>query len=215
MAALGPECQHYKVGLQLLIEEGPGVVRTLVAMGKQVFLDLKVHEVPNSVAGAVTAAGKLGATMVTVHASGGAAVLKAAVRAAAPYPELKVLALTVITSLSDADLPAIGLPASVRQQVERLAGLAASCGCHGVVASALEAEYLSQTLPRDMLIVTPGIQLEGVANDQVRVATPAMARENGATHIVIGRAITQAESPVLAFRKAAAAMGAAESAKST
>ena len=200
---LGNECDFYKVGLQLLTAEGPDLVRELVAMGKQVFLDLKVHEIPNSVAGAVSAAGALGASMVTVHASGGSAVLRAAVRAAAPYPSLKVLALTVITSLADTDLPEIGLPPSVRGQVERLAQLAADCGCHGVVASALEAEYLAATLPRGTLIVTPGIQLPGLANDQVRVATPAAARRSGATHIVVGRAVTQAPSPIQAFREAA------------
>jgi orotidine-5'-phosphate decarboxylase len=209
---LGPECQFYKVGLQLLTEDGPSVVRDLVAMGKQVFLDLKVHEIPNSVAGAVAAAGKLGASMVTVHALGGSAVLRAAVRAAVPFPGLKVLALTVITSLSDSDLPEIGLPASVRQQVERLARLAVRCGCHGVVASALEAEYLSQALPTGMLIVTPGIQLPGLTNDQVRVATPETARKNGATHIVVGRAVTQAESPTLAFKLAAQEMAGARGA---
>lgn len=204
--ALGPDCTFYKVGLQLLTEEGPSVVRDLVAMGKRVFLDLKLHEIPHSVAGAVAAAGTLGASMVTVHASGGSAVLRAAVHAAAPFPGLKVLALTVITSLSDSDLPEIGLPASVRQQVERLAHLAARCGCHGVVASALEAEYLSQALPTGMLIVTPGIQLSGLTNDQARVATPEVARKNGATHIVVGRAVTQAESPTLAFKLAAQQM---------
>jgi orotidine-5'-phosphate decarboxylase len=181
-------------------------------MGKQVFLDLKVHEIPNSVEGAVAAAGKLGASMVTVHASGGSAVLRAAVRAAVPFPGLKVLALTVITSLSDRDLPEIGLPASVREQVERLAHLAARCGCHGVVASALEAEYLSWALPTGMLIVTPGIQLLGLTNDQVRVATPETARKNGATHIVVGRAVTQADSPTLAFKLAAQEMAGARGA---
>ena len=98
--ALGPATTFYKVGLQMLVEEGPEIVGTLVDMNKDVFLDLKVHEIPNSVAGAVTAAGKLGVSMVTVHASGGAAVLRSAVTAAAPFPQLKVLALTVITSLS-------------------------------------------------------------------------------------------------------------------
>lgn len=203
---LSDDCSAYKVGLQLLVAEGPSLVRELVGRGKAVFLDLKVHEIPNSVAGAVAAAGELGATMVTVHASAGSAVLRAAVQAAAPYPDLKVLALTVITSLGDEDLPEIGLARSVRQQVERLAGLAARCGCHGVVASALEASYLRELLPANMLIVTPGIQLEGLANDQVRVTTPAAARRAGASHIVVGRAITLAQSPIAAFRTAAAAM---------
>lgn len=205
--ALGEGSDYYKVGLQLLTETGPDIVRTLVARGKSVFLDLKVHEIPNSVSGAVHAAGKLGASMVTVHASGGARVLEAAVQAAQSYPQLSVLALTVITSLSDAELPAIGLAPSVRQQVERLAALAAQAKCHGVVASANEAEYLRRTLPREMLIVTPGIQLEGDAtNDQSRVATPAFARQAGATHIVVGRSISRSANPVDAFRRAVEGM---------
>lgn len=200
---LGAESRFYKVGLQLLAEEGPIIVRELVAMGKEVFLDLKLHEIPNSIIGAVSAAGKLGASMVTVHASGGSAGLKAAVAAAEPFPSLKVLALTVITSLSDSDLPEVGLPPSVEQQVDLLSQLAANCGCHGVVASAQEAARLSRRLPAGMLIVTPGIQLRGVAgNDQVRVATPARARENGATHVVIGRPITRASNPREAFAQA-------------
>lgn len=209
--ALGEEATFYKVGLQLLTEEGPEVIRELVAQGKRVFLDLKLHEIPNSVAGAIRAAGKLGTSMVTVHASGGSAVLRAAVAAAAPFPELKVLALTVITSLADSDLPEIGLAPSVQEQVERLAQLAARCGCHGVVASANEAAYLSACLPKGMLIVTPGIQLDGASsNDQARVATPALARKFGATHIVVGRSITQSSNPQAAFRAALTGMQAAQ-----
>jgi orotidine-5'-phosphate decarboxylase len=204
---LGEEGSSYKVGMQLLTEEGPQIVRELVAQGKFVFLDLKLHEIPNSVAAAVRAAGKLGASMVTVHASGGSTVLRAAVSAAAAFPTLKVLALTVITSLSDDDLPEIGLAPSVRQQVELLADLAARCGCHGVVASPSEAVYLSARLPQGMLIVTPGIQLAGTAsNDHARVATPSFARESGATHIIVGRSITQSNNPQAAFREALAGM---------
>jgi len=210
VAKLGPSCSSYKLGLQLLTEEGPDVVRELVAGGKSVFLDLKLHEIPNSVAGAVRAAGKLGVGMVTVHASAGSAVLRAAVVAAADYPSLRVLALTVITSLTDEELPEVGLAPSVRQQVERLAILAVKCGCHGVVASAHEASYLASLLPPGTLIVTPGIQLAGTgANDQARVATPEFACRAGATHVVIGRSITQAEFPHEAFASALAGMAAA------
>lgn len=205
--SLGDECSFYKVGLQLLTEEGPAIVRELVGQGKRVFLDLKLHEIPSSVANAVTAAGKLGVSMVTVHASSGSAVLRAAAAAAAPFPELKVLALTVITSLTDDDLPEIGLAPSVRRQVERLALLALSAGCHGVVASAKEAAYLSSQLPPGTLIVTPGIQLAGTgAGDQARTATPELARKLGATHIVIGRSITRAADPKAAFRVACTSM---------
>ncbi|TDM09654.1 MAG: orotidine-5'-phosphate decarboxylase [Ideonella sp. MAG2] len=204
---IGPHASSYKVGLQLLTEEGPGVVRDLVARGKDVFLDLKLHEIPNSVAGAVRAAGKLGASMVTVHASAGSAVLTAAVEAAKPFPRLNVLALTVITSLKDQDLPEIGLAASVNDQVERLALLAARCDCHGIVASVAEAALLAKVLPAHMLKVTPGIQFsEASHNDQARVATPRMARQAGATHVVIGRAITGAADPQSAFAGALADM---------
>ncbi len=204
---LGAASGSYKVGLQLLAMEGPSVVQELVAMGKEVFLDLKLHEIPNSIIGAVGAAGQLGARMVTVHASGGSAVLRAAVAATAPYPGLKILAVTVITSLSDGDLPEVGLTPSVEQQVDILAQLAVRCGCHGVVASAQEAARLSRCLPAGMHIVTPGIQLHGaVGNDQVRVATVAMARESGATHVVIGRSITRASNPRDAFAQAWASM---------
>lgn len=207
---LGPACTSYKVGLQLLTEEGPTVVRELVGRGKSVFLDLKLHEIPNSVASAVRAAGKLGIGMVTVHASGGSAVLRAAVTAAAAYPNLKVLALTVITSLTDNELPEIGLAPSVRLQVERLAQLAANCGCHGIVASAHEVTYLKDLLPLGTLLITPGIQLPGSStNDQARVATPEFARQAGATHVVIGRSITQASNPHAAYISATAGMAAA------
>ena len=213
VSTLGDEATSYKVGLQLLTEEGPQVVHDLVGIGKHVFLDLKVHEIPNSVTGAVRAAGKLGASLVTVHASGGSAVLRAAVAAAAPFAQLKVLALTVITNLTDNDLPEIGLQSSVREQVERLAALASRCGCHGVVASANEAAYLKAQLPSSMLIVTPGIQLEGAeSHDQARVATPARAHALGATHIVIGRSIARASNPRAALRSALAGMGAASAA---
>lgn len=186
----------------MLTEAGPEVVRRLVSMRKQVLLDLKLHEIPNSVAGAVTAAGKLGASMVTVHASAGSAVLRAAVEAARAYPRLHVLALTVITSLQDQDLPEIGLAPSVTAQVARLAQLATACGCHGVVASAQEAATLVQLVPPGTLIVTPGIQLVSThANDQSRVATPMLAARAGATHIVVGRAVTQAADPRQAFRE--------------
>jgi orotidine-5'-phosphate decarboxylase len=204
---LGSACSSYKVGLQLLTEAGPNVVHDLVARGKHVFLDLKLYEIPNSVSSAVRAAGKLGVGMITVHAGAGSAVLRAAVAAASEFPGLKVLALTVITSLTDSDLPEVGLAPSVRQQVERLASLAAACGCDGIVASAQEATYLTNLLPSGTLIVTPGIQLPGSgANDQVRTATPAFARQVGATHVVIGRSITQAPSPAVAFNLALAGM---------
>jgi orotidine-5'-phosphate decarboxylase len=202
---LGPQAGMVKVGMQLLMAGGPDVVRALVARGKGVFLDLKLHEIPNSVASAVRAAGQLDVAMVTVHASAGSSVLRAAVEAARPFAGLQVVALTVITSLSDEDLPEIGLAPSVDEQVARLALLAAASGCAGVVASAHEARFLRGLLPPAMAIVCPGVQLAGSAgNDQARVATPRAAAAAGATHIVIGRAISAAADPVAAFQAAVA-----------
>jgi len=197
---LGTSAQFYKVGMQLLTAEGPSVVRQLISAGKQVFLDLKLFEIPNSVAGAVTAAGKLGVSMVTVHASGGSAVLRAAVEAARPFSNLKILALTVITSIRDQDLREVGVTVTVQEQVMRLAQLAITAGCHVVVASPQEAQLLRAALPTEMLIVTPGTQLPGDAkNDQARTATPAQAIRAGSTHLVIGRSISRSPSPVASF----------------
>jgi orotidine-5'-phosphate decarboxylase len=205
VARLGDSTPFFKIGLQLLTADGPSLVCELVAAGKQVFLDLKLLEIPNSVAGAVAAAGRLGVSMVTVHAMGGASVLRAAVDAARPFPQLKVLALTVITSMRDQDLRELGIDATVQQQVLRLAQLAAEAGCHGVVASAQEARLLRERLPSEMIIVTPGIQPAGDSkSDQVRTATPVEAVRAGATHIVIGRSITGAADPVSAFSAACA-----------
>ena len=200
---LGPACNFYKVGLQLLTAAGPDLVRQLVSQGKHVFLDLKLFEIPNSVASAVREAGRLGVAMVTVHAMGGSAVLRAAVQAAKPFGHLKVFALTVITSLQDTDLAEIGVNASVDAQVRRLALLAQAAGCDGVIASAREAALLRQSLGPHMLIVTPGVQLPGAAaNDQVRVADPGQAVAQGANYVVMSRAIVQAADPVAAFKRA-------------
>jgi orotidine-5'-phosphate decarboxylase len=207
---LGSQATAYKIGLQLLTAAGPGIARELVAAGKQVFLDLKLLEIPNSVAGAVAAAGEIGATMVTVHATGGSKVLRAAVEAARPFPRLKVLALTVITSMGDEDLREIGVDATVQDQVLRLARLAMQAGCHGVVASPQEAQLLRGILPSSALIVTPGTQLPGDAKtDQARTATPDEAVRAGATHVVMGRSIARAADPLAAF---AAALRAVEQA---
>ena len=203
VAQLGDAADHYKVGLQLLAAAGPDSVRRLVGAGKSVFLDLKLHEIPNSVAGGVTAAGRLGASLVTVHASAGGAALRAAVAAAKPFPALKVLAITVITSLSDCDLPEIGLVPPVSSQVARLTKLALTSGCHGVVASAWEASDLKGLVPPEFLIVTPGIQLESNAgSDQARIASPEAAAAAGSRYIVVGRGITASTDPQAAYKNA-------------
>lgn len=197
---LGDAGQSYKLGLELLTATGPALATRLVAEGKDVFLDLKLFEIPASVAGAVRAAGRLGATMVTVHAMGGTRIMRAAVEAAAEFPRLRVIALTVVTSLTDADLAEVGLSATTEEQVIRLARLARHAGCHGVVASPLDAASLRAELGPDALIVTPGVMLpaevtSGTATEHVRPAEPAAAIRAGATHVVIGRSLTRAPDP--------------------
>lgn len=202
--ALGDAVQHYKIGLQLLTAAGPALMRELVGAGREIFLDLKLFEIPNSVSGAVRAAGEQGVSMVTVHASAGSAILRAAVEAARPWPALKVLALTVVTSLRDADLREVGIEAGTDAQVLRLARLAQASGCHGVVASVHEAAMLRDALDARLLRIVPGIRPgiqppgEGGSN-QARTATPAQAIRAGATHIVLGRAVTQAADAQAVF----------------
>lgn len=195
--ALGTVVSTYKVGNQLFTAEGPGVVRELVGSGKKVFLDLKFHDIPNTVAGGVRSAVALGASMLTIHAAGGSAMLRVATEAAqqASKPPL-ILAVTVLTSLSDADLRAVGVAKQTRDHALVLATLARNCGCDGVVASPHEARIIRQNLGAGFVIVTPGVRPAGSAKgDQSRVNTPAMAIAAGADYLVVGRPITEAESP--------------------
>jgi orotidine-5'-phosphate decarboxylase len=196
VAAVGDAAYCYKVGMQLYTAEGPQVVRDLVASGRKVFLDLKYHDIPNTVASAVREAAQLGVSMLTVHALGGAKMLRAATDAAAVNPELIVLAVTVLTSLDDKDLDQLGVHARLQDQVLRLAELALKNGCRGIVASAREAAELRGKLGEKFAIVTPGVRLSGGDHaDQARVVTPAQAIAAGATHIVVGRPITEAKDP--------------------
>jgi orotidine-5'-phosphate decarboxylase len=196
---IGPSVGCYKVGLQLFTAEGPQIVRELVAAGRKVFLDLKLHDIPNTVAQAVQAATKLGASMLTVHGSAGATVLKAAVEAA--ERRLSILAVTVLTSLSDEDLQEIGFASGTLDQTLRMASLARSCGCGGVVTSAREVAPLRKMLGEEFEIVVPGVRpLGSERNDQQRVATPAEAMAAGASHLVVGRPITGAADPARAAR---------------
>ncbi|MEV7523555.1 orotidine-5'-phosphate decarboxylase [Streptomyces sp. NPDC091371] len=200
---LGEECRSYKVGLELLTASGPGLIRDLVAEGKDVFLDLKLFEIPNSVAGAVRAAGSLGVSMVTVHSMGGPGIMAAAVAAARPFPRLRVLALTVVTSMTTSDLADIGVTGltSTEDQVLRLARLAEAAGCHGVVASPQEAGPLRAVLGAGALIVTPGVALPGeTPGEHIRSGTPHGAVAGGASHVVVGRSVTRAADPAAAFR---------------
>ena len=212
---IGDSARIYKVGKQLFTAEGPQVVRDLVASVRQVFLDLKYHDIPNTVAGAVREAGKLGVSLLTVHASGGSKMLRAAAEAARDYPKLKILAVTVLTSMDAADLAEIGVARGVTEQVVHLAGLALKAGCAGVVASAQEASRLRaefgvnfrKRYGCEFLIVTPGVRPAGAdAGDQARVVTPAQAIAAGATHIVVGRPITEAKDPGAAVRAIVAEM---------
>jgi orotidine-5'-phosphate decarboxylase len=197
VAAVGDSAYCYKVGMQLYTAEGPHVVRDLVASGRRDFLDLKYHDIPNTVASAVREAANLGVSMLTVHASGGGKMMRAASQAAsAQNAALMILGVTVLTSLDDNDLDRLGVHGRVQDQVLRLAALALANGCHGVVASAQEASALRNELEGDFAIVTPGVRPTGADHgDQARVVTPAEAIAAGATHIVVGRPITAAVDP--------------------
>jgi orotidine-5'-phosphate decarboxylase len=197
VAAVGDSALIYKVGMQLFTAEGPGVVRDLIASGRRVFLDLKYHDIPNTVASAVREAANLGVGMLTVHAGGGGKMLRAAADAARSInPALMVLGVTVLTSMDDQDLDKTGVRGRVVEQVVRLAGLAITNGCQGVVASAREASELRAKLGAHFLIVTPGVRPAGKEHgDQTRVVTPLEAIAAGATYIVVGRPITAATDP--------------------
>jgi orotidine-5'-phosphate decarboxylase len=169
------------------------MVRDLVASGRRVFLDLKYHDIPNTVGAAVAEAAKLGVSMLTVHAAGSVRMLRAAVDAAQANPGLMVLAVTVLTSLDANDLDKIGVRGSIGDSVVRLATIALANGCQGIVTSAREASTLRAELGHNFSIVTPGVRPAGTSvGDQVRVVTPAEAIASGASHIVVGRPITEA-----------------------
>lgn len=187
-----------KVGLELFLAAGPSFVTQLHVLGYQVFLDLKFHDIPHTVAGAVSSAVALGPTLLTVHASGGPAMLAAAVQAARGS-QTKLLAVTVLTSMDAGELEAAGITRSPAEQVLTLAQMAASAGLKGLVCSAQEAASLRALLP-GMHLVTPGIRPTGVSSgDQQRISTPAQALRSGADQLVIGRSITEAADPASAY----------------
>jgi orotidine-5'-phosphate decarboxylase len=202
VAAVGDSALTYKVGMQLYTAEGPRVVSDLVASGRRVFLDLKYHDIPNTVAAAVHEAARLGVSMLTVHTSGSAKMLRAAVDAARSVnPALTVLGVTVLTSMDEDDLRTIGLRGTMAEEVLRLATLALANGCQGIVTSAREAAPVRAELGNEFAIVTPGVRPAGTGRgDQVRVVTPAEAIAAGASHIVVGRPITEAADPAAAAR---------------
>jgi orotidine-5'-phosphate decarboxylase len=208
--ALGSAIGGLKLGLEFFCAQGPAGMRAMAALGRPIFLDLKLHDIPNTVAGAVRALGPLGVAMVNVHAAGGAAMMKAAAEAArglGPRRPL-VTAVTVLTSLDAADLEATGVSGTPLDQVLRLARLAQASGLDGVVCSAAEIAALRAALGPDFLLVVPGLRPQGsAAGDQKRMASPAEARAAGADLLVIGRPITGAPDPAAAAQAIAAELG--------
>lgn len=197
---LDPGLCRLKVGKELFAVAGPQFVRDLVERGYDVFLDLKYHDIPNTVAKAVQAAAKLGVWMVNVHALGGSKMMHAARQALDELDGIRkplLIAVTVLTSTEQSDLAEIGLSGTPRENVLRLAKLAQQAGLDGVVCSAQEANELRQLLGEAFCLVTPGIRPEGSdANDQKRIMTPQEAIEAGSSYLVIGRPITQASDPL-------------------
>lgn len=195
---LGDAVSFYKIGSPLFTREGPDIVKTLKQAGKRVFLDLKFHDIPNTVTHAVEAAAAMNVDLLTVHAGGGAAMIKAA-REAAGDDGPRVLAVTVLTSFSVDDAEQVWGKQlnSLREEVARMAQLASDAGAHGVIASPLEAETLKRRHGADFLVVTPGIRpAGGDLGDQQRTATPGEAIRAGADYLVVGRPVIDAKDPV-------------------
>ena len=193
--ALAPHVGMFKVGKELFTAEGPDVVRSIIAGGAKVFLDLKFHDIPNTVAKAVEAASRLGAFFVTLHVSGGRAMLEAAA-SALPAEGTQLLGITVLTSHTDETLKEAGAGGTVAETVRRLAVLARESGIDGVVCSPHEITLIREAVGNELLVVTPGIRPTGSARgDQARVTTPIEALRLGSDYIVVGRPITGATSP--------------------
>ncbi|MFN2475808.1 MAG: orotidine-5'-phosphate decarboxylase [Chthoniobacterales bacterium] len=196
---LGSEVSFFKIGLQLYTSAGPDIVRAVAATGAKVFLDLKLHDIPNTVGKAVAAASEFDVAMLTVHLSGGRKMLDAAV-AAAP-PQLLLLGVTVLTSSDAATLSEIGVSESVQAQTGRLARLGAAAGVRGLIASPHELRSLRAELGNDVTIITPGVRPAwAAADDQKRFTTPAEAVSSGADYLVIGRPVTAHAEPREAVR---------------
>lgn len=203
-----PEGQIFKVGLRLFISEGPPLLEKLNEMGKSVFLDLKLHDIPNTVAGAVESAVLHGVFMITLHASGGRDMMKRAAEEATHSSKALgkkrplLLAVTILTSLKSDNLKEIGMNSDIVRQVLLLAQLAKDSGMDGIVCSPQELELIKKEIPQDLLVVTPGIRPTWAsANDQKRIMTPSQALNKGADYIVIGRPIIEAPNPLASFQR--------------
>ncbi|CAN5805094.1 orotidine-5'-phosphate decarboxylase [soil metagenome] len=199
---IGDDVDFYKVGSPLFTRSGPAIVRALRDRGKRVFLDLKYHDIPSTVANAVTSAAELGVDLLTLHASGGETMMRAA-RDAAGDDGPRLLGVTILTSFTAADVEHVWNKEiiSVRDEVGRLARLAAEAGLHGVVASPLEVEAIKRRHGADFLVVTPGIRpAGGSVADQARTATPADAARAGSDYLVIGRPVLAADDPTVVIR---------------
>ena len=198
---LGPSVSFYKIGLELFCAAGPDVVARVKGRGKRVFLDLKLHDIPRTVERAVKSCGLLGVDLLTIHSSGGRAMIRAAHDAAAALGASapKILAVTALTSLDQADLTDLGIVRPMADQVETLGFLAMSAGADGIVCSPKEVAAMRRRLGPRALLITPGVRPAGAdVGDQKRVATPAQAVRDGATHLVVGRPILDAADPVVA-----------------
>ncbi len=199
---LDPKLCRLKIGKELFTAAGPNLVETMIKKEFDVFLDLKFHDIPNTVANAVRVAADLGVWMLNVHISGGSAMMKSAKDAILSYGDCRpiLMGVTVLTSISNADLSEIGIDTDLREQVVKLAKLAYQSGLDGVVCSAEEAKLLRNSMPADFILVTPGIRREqDAAGDQKRVITPSQAIRSGSDYLVVGRPITQAVSPTAAL----------------
>jgi len=200
-AQLDPGLCRLKIGKELFTAAGPNLVEKLIRDGFDIFLDLKYHDIPNTVASACKAAASMGVWMLNVHALGGRKMLSAAREAILP-DTTRLIAVTLLTSMDQDDLDDIGLQGRPEQIVMRLAALTRDCRLDGVVCSALEVKQLRQMAGPDFKLVTPGIRpQQNSADDQKRVATPAAAIKNGSDYLVIGRPITQAKNPLLVLQQ--------------
>ena len=212
VARLGDDVDFYKIGLELFSSAGPDVFRQVKRHGKRVFLDLKLHDIPRTVERAVRACAGLGVDLLTIHASGGRAMIRAAAGAAAECgaPPPRVVAVTCLTSLDQADLADLGVGRAVAEQVASLGRLAVAAGAAGIVCSPQEVAALRRLLGPAALLVTPGVRPAGAnLGDQKRVATPGQAVRDGATHLVVGRPILDAPDPRAAAAAILAEMAAA------